>query len=151
MIHIELMRADPADAVELADISNRSFHSDVQCGGKGEGGPPGYDSPEWQARIMGKSHYYKVLLDGKMIGGAIIFPKGGVDCHLGRIFIDPAHHRKGIGTEVIRRIIAEYPLVKKWSLETPPWNTRTREFYLKQGFRIAVESKEDLFFEKSIK
>ena len=151
MNDIELTRADPADAVELADISKRAFHSDVQCGGVGEGGPPGYDSPEWQALIMGKSHYFKILLDGKMVGGAIVFPKGDLHCYLGRIFIDPLYHRKGVGTKVMRRIIGEYPSAKKWSLETPPWNSRTREFYRKQGFRIIDESAEDVFFEKILK
>jgi ribosomal protein S18 acetylase RimI-like enzyme len=148
MGELGLDRAKPADADELAEISRRAFHSDVNCGGVGEGGPPGYDSPQWQKFIMGKGKYFKFLLDGKLIGGAIVFPQGRGHFHLGRIFLDPACHRKGLGTKAMRLVMEEFPSAEKWSLETPPWNTRTRAFYLQQGFRIVGETQDDLFLEK---
>jgi RimJ/RimL family protein N-acetyltransferase len=148
MDHLTLARAEARDAEELAAISKRAFHSDVTCGGVGEGGPPGYDSPQWQAYIMGKGKYFNILLDGKLIGGAIVFPKGKDHFYLGRIFLDPSCHRKGLGTKAMQLLMGEFPAAGKWSLETPPWNTRTRAFYARQGFRIVGETSDDLFFEK---
>ncbi len=151
MNEIKIMLADVSDAEALADVSKRAFHSDVNCGGIGEGGPPGYDSPQWQAMIMRKAKYYKIQLGEKTIGGAIVFSKGKSHFYLGRIFIDPAYHRKGIGTRAMDLVLKAFPSAKKWSLETPPWNSRTREFYSKRGFRKIGESKEDVFFEKVMK
>jgi ribosomal protein S18 acetylase RimI-like enzyme len=151
MDNIKILLAKPQDTTELADISKRAFHSDVICGGVGEGGPPGYDSPQWQSMIMRKSDYYKVLIEKIIIGGIIIFKKGTGHYYLGRIYLDPSYHRKGIGTKVMQLIFSKYSLAIKWTLKTPPWNTRTREFYKKQGFQIIGENEEDVFFEKYIK
>ena len=90
------------------------------------------------------------LFSNKIIGGLIIFDNGISHYRLGSIFIDPEYHRKGIGTASINFLIDTYPNVKKWSLETPPWNIRTRSFYKRLGFKIVKESKEDVFFEKTI-
>jgi ribosomal protein S18 acetylase RimI-like enzyme len=151
MTDIQLIPAEPKDSETLADVSARAFHSDVLCGGAGEGGPPGYNSPQWQAMIMKKADYYSVILNDKIIGGAIVFRKKDGQYHLGRIFIDPELHRKGLGAKAMQMVLDRYPYAKRWTLETPPWNTRTREFYRKQGFRIVGETEEDVFFEKIIR
>jgi ribosomal protein S18 acetylase RimI-like enzyme len=151
MDEIEMVLAEPIDAEILANISKRAFHSDIICGGKGNGGPPGYDSPQWQSFIMNKSKYFKILLAKKIIGGVIVFIKGKGHYYLGRIFIDPSYHRKGIGTKAMQLVQSEFPLAHKWTLETPPWNSRTKEFYKKQGFQIIGENKEDVYFEKVMK
>ena len=145
---ISLELAKRSDAEALAQISRRAFHSDADCGGKGEGGPPGYDSHQWQASIMRKAAYYKIQVDGKIAGGAIVFNKGHGHYYLGRVFLDPAYHRQGIGLEAMRLLYEQFPAAQKWTLETPPWNTRTRNFYLKLGFRVVKETRDDVFFEK---
>jgi RimJ/RimL family protein N-acetyltransferase len=38
----------------------------------------------------------------------------------------------------------------KSTLETPPWNIRTRAFYTKLGFRLVKETDEDLYFERTL-
>ncbi len=42
---VTLAKAKARDADALADISERAFNSDVDCGAPGPGGPPGYDQP----------------------------------------------------------------------------------------------------------
>jgi len=148
MEKMTLRLANPKDASALAELSKRAFHTDIICGGQGEGGPPGYDSPVWQARMMKRSKYYKFLLGERIIGGAIVIQKGIDQYCIGRIFIDPDQHRKGLGVEAMNLLFAQYPQAKKWTLETPPWNERTKAFYLKLGFTIVGETKEDIFFEK---
>jgi len=146
---IRLEKARPGDADTLAQISERAFHNDIHYGAPGIGGPPGYNSDGWQTRIMKVADYYKILVAGEIVGGIIVFRKRTREYEVGRIFVEPNHQNQGIGTEVLERLWQEYPLAKRWTLETPIWNHRTRHFYGKVGF---VEAGEDgrgqVLFEK---
>jgi replication factor A1 len=50
------------------------------------------------------------------------------------VFVDPDYHRKGIGKRSFEIILKMYPDAKKWTLDTPDWNIRTKNFYEKLGF-----------------
>jgi RimJ/RimL family protein N-acetyltransferase len=148
---LTLELAQPDDAAALADISRRAFETDSAVGGTGPGGPPGYDTAAWQRSMMTKaSAYWKLLLDGQLIGGAIVFsyPRGRY--YLARIFLDPDYHRQGLGLRAMEALLAAYPEARVWRLETPPWNQRTRAFYKKLGFRVVRETAEDVFFQKTM-
>ena len=147
---ITLASADASDAEALAQISKRAFDSDVAVGAPGGGGPPGYDSPTWQTDMMGSASYFKILATGEIAGGAIVFPGQRGRIYLGRVFLDPRFHGQGIGLTAMRLLFEQFPEARKWVLETPTWNTRTRNFYLKIGFRLVKETQADLFFEKEI-
>lgn len=128
------VKARSQDADRLAAASELAFHGDVDYGAPGIGGPPGYDSPDWQKRMMKLGDYYKILVDGQLVGGIIVFRKAAREYDLGRIFIKPALQNQGIGTEAFEFLWREYPLAKRWTLGTPAWNRRTRHFYQKVGF-----------------
>ena len=148
---LTLELAQPDDAAALADISRRAFETDSAVGGTGPGGPPGYDTAAWQRSMMTKaSAYWKLLLNGQLIGGAIVFsyPRGRY--YLARIFLDPDYHRQGLGLRAMEALLAAYPEARVWRLETPPWNQRTRAFYKKLGFRVVRETAEDVFFQKTM-
>lgn len=149
---IILEPARPGDAPALADISRRAFDSDAAVGAPGPGGPPGYDSADWQRQMLTKaSAYWKVLLDGRLIGGAIVFtyPRGRY--YLARLYLDPDYHRQGLGLRAMEALLTAYPEARTWRLETPPWNRRTRAFYEKAGFRVVRATAEDLFFQKTMR
>lgn len=129
-----LRRARPREAAALAEISRRAFHSDHAFGGPAAGGPPGYDSPEWQRRAMGGAAYHAVEVDGELAGGAIVDRRSPHHHELARLFLDPAWHRQGIGRQVMARLFDAYPRVTRWTLDTPAWNQRTRPFYEGLGF-----------------
>lgn len=131
---ITLQTAQPTDAETLADISRRSFDSDQDLGAPVPGGPPGYDDPNWQRRMMKAGDYYAVIADGSLVGGAIVFDKGGGEVEVGRIFIDPSHARLGIGHRAMGLVMERYPHARRWILDTPVWNPRTRAFYEGLGF-----------------
>ncbi len=150
-----LERARLEDAPLLAEISRRAFHSDVNCGAPNpEGGPPGYDSADWQRAMMASANYDEIVLneglpDGgrTIIGGMISFAQGDGHYTLGRVFLDPGYHRRGLGLAAIRLLFARYPDARRWSLDTPTWNVRTRAFYRKLGFVVTKETDEFVFFE----
>jgi len=135
LVTIEL--AEPEDAERLADISKRAFDSDKDVGAPGEGGPPGYDSPEHQRRMIeGTSgDYLKILYDGKIVGGTTTYKISDTHFEIFNVFIDPEYHRRGIGKKSFERIMDKYPQAKRWTLDTPDWNTRTKSYYEYLGFR----------------
>ncbi len=146
---IRFARATPRDARTLAEVSRRAFHSDVACGAPGPGGPPGYDSAEWPKKMMRLGQYFKILLDGRIVGGIIVFPQGPRHYELGRIFVDPAVQNQGIGAQAFEFLWQEYPLAKRWTLGTPAWNKRTRHFYAKMGFvAVGMDEPDGIRFEK---
>ena len=137
---VTFRKARASDAEGLAQASERAFHSDIHCGAPGEGGPPGYNSPAWQTRMMRWCDYYTMVADGRIIGGILVRRKRVREHELERIFVDPDSQNQGIGAQAVQFLWKTYPLAKRWSLGTPAWNRRTRHFYGKVGF---VEIGED--------
>ena len=147
---IRCEKARPKDAVTLARISERAFHSDIHCGAPGLGGPPGYSSEQWQREMMHIGDYYKVLVGDQIVGGFIVLRKGPREYELGRIFVDPDYQNQGVGTQAFEFLWQEYPLAKRWTLDTPAWNRRTRHFYKKVGFvEVGTDDRGGILFEKS--
>ena len=148
---LSFTRAKPADAEALALVSKLAFDDDVKYGAAGPGGPPGYDSPLWQKRMMHWGDYYKILLDNQIIGGIIVFEKKVRTCELGRIFIAPEFQNQGICTQAFEFLWNTYPLTKLWTLGTPIWNLRNRHFYQKVGFtEIGHDTHGGVLFERRI-
>jgi GNAT superfamily N-acetyltransferase len=148
---IRCEKARPKDAVTLARISERAFHSDIYCGAPGLGGPPGYKSEQWQREMMRIGDYYKVLVGDQIVGGFIVLRKEPREYELGRIFVDPDYQNQGVGTEVMEFLWEEYPLAKRWTLDTPAWNRRTRHFYNKVGFaEVGADPRGQVLFEKRL-
>lgn len=131
---IGISRARPADAELLAQISEDAFYNDIHYGAPGPGGPPGYDSPAWQIKMMRLGDYYKIEVEDQIVGGFIVLRRKAREYELGRIFIAAEHQNQGIGAQAVEFLWQKYPLVKKWTLDTPDWNARTRHFYKKMGF-----------------
>jgi GNAT superfamily N-acetyltransferase len=151
MGEIALAEARENDAELLAQISARAFQSDLLLGASEEGGPPGYNSREWQqTAIKSATAYLKILLDEKMVGGVIVFARSDGSYYLARMFVDPRYHRQGLGLKAVKMLLARYPEAWKWTLDTPAWNVRTRNFYEKLGFLVVAERDGLLFYEKAV-
>ncbi|MFX0013821.1 MAG: GNAT family N-acetyltransferase [Promethearchaeota archaeon] len=132
---IKLEKASIEDAEILAKISKKAFDSDHLVGSPfGKGGPPGYDSPDSYIRLMKGFECYKILINSKIIGFMAYNPKKKTNYVMERIFIDPDYHKRGIASEAMSSLFNKFPDVV-WTLETPEWNKRTRNFYKKNGFR----------------
>lgn len=118
--------------------SKSAFDNDIHYGAPAQdskgGGPPGYDSPEWQRRMMRVGRYYKILVGDEIVGGAIVFARAIREYEVGRIFIHADFQNQGIGTQALEFLFREFPLARTWTLDTPVWNQRTRHFYEKMGF-----------------
>ena len=148
---IRFEKATPNDAVTLAKVSERAFHSDIHCGAKKPGGPFGYKHDMWQTRMMTAGKYYKILFDDQIVGGIIVRVMGYQYSEVTRVFIDPFFQNRGIGTQAFEFLWAEFPEVKRWTLGTPAWNQRTRHFYKKVGFvEVGEDGHGGVLFERKL-
>jgi GNAT superfamily N-acetyltransferase len=146
---LRFVEATPQDAQILARISERAFHSDVHYGSPGKGGPPGYDSDRGQMRLMMAGEYYKILRYEQIVGGVVVQMRGYQYYEVLRIFVDPLFQNQGIGAQTFEFLWQAHPQVKKWTLGTPGWNTRTPHFYRKVGFvEMGRDGRGGILFER---
>ena len=127
----------------------QAFDHDAQIHlGIERGGPEGYDNGEFFRRWLfsyDESHGCKILLDGQIVGGFIVWIYEHGNNALGTIFVDPACQDQGIGSRAWAFIEASYPQTKTWSLGTPGWATKNHHFYeAKCGFtKVREEAADD--------
>lgn len=132
---ITFEKASDKDAIQLAKVQTRTFDDDSRRYlGSSAGGPPGYDSPHWQIRMIHEGIYFKILNENNLIGGIIVFKAENSHYVLGRIFIDPGFQNIGIGSQAMRFLEEHFKDARKWTLRTPEWATRNHYFYSKCGF-----------------
>ena len=140
------------DMKEVTEISIKSFHSDIEVGAEILKGPPGYDSLDFHQKMLKESSYfYKVLKSHEIIGAFWFMKKEYDEAYLYRLFIEPKHHKNGVGQSILEFIFQTFPKVKAWELQTPKWNRRTKQFYEKVGFAISEETENFYFFRKEFK
>ncbi len=140
---IELREVTKADVTTLTKVMTRAFDDDARKHlGQDKGGPEGYDDGgffrQWLFGYQ-ESEGYKILLQGQVVGGLIVWilPEG--NNILGTIFVDPSYQDRGIGAQSWRQIEALYPETRSWRLATPTWAVKNHHFYRKCGF-VEVES-----------
>ena len=132
---VRLERARRGDAEALTRVAVRSFDDDSQrFGGLPRGGPPGYDDVVWHRQAMRQGIYYKILVDGVIAGGIILYDLHRGHMNLGCFFIEPDRQGQGIGSQAVALIEAAHRRVTKWSLDTPAWSPRNHHFYEKLGY-----------------
>ena len=132
---MKLEKAELQNIERIVAISKAAFDSDLDVGASKAEGPPGYDSIAWHIQMKQEGHLLQAVVDGEIVGGAILFlDKDGEILYIGRIFIDPVHHRKGYGLSLMKLVETRYSGIKKIKLDTPLWNVRTNAFYRKLGY-----------------
>ena len=144
---LQFLKASTSDALTLNGISKRAFDSDVLVGAPSAGGPPGYMSVPFHVKMARSNHLFKLVDNGLIIGGAILFPNGE-KLNIGRIFISPENHRKGYGIFMMHEIEALNPMVKEFTLDTPIWNIRTKSFYTKLGYNEVRRDNEFIYYSR---
>ncbi|NWK69858.1 GNAT family N-acetyltransferase [Bacillus paramycoides] len=113
--------------------------------------PPGYSSVEMTIYSIEELDYFKVILDEEIVGGIIVTISGKSYGRIDRIFVDPIHQGKGIGSQVIDLIEEEFPTVRIWDLETSSRQINNHHFYKKMGFETIYETEDEYCYVKRIK
>ncbi|MGY5877030.1 MAG: GNAT family N-acetyltransferase [Candidatus Thorarchaeota archaeon] len=153
---VTIRDAEVEDAEVLTETCKRAFDSDSEVGAPGPGGPPGYDSVEWNIDKIRNRYlqYYTIQKGDSIVGGFIAGDRGPGYQVCERIWVDPDYMRQGIGEKTFELIWERYPSADLWALGTPEWNIRTNAFYEKVGFvRIGITREHQwngIYYEKRI-
>jgi hypothetical protein len=138
--NIELHPLTEDDIRPLTEIMTRAFDHDTKIHlGEESGGPDGYNDGRFLIKwgLHSPTKPFKVLLNGTLIGGVIVWIREHGHNYLGTIFIDLPFQGRGIGTKIWRLIESEYPDTKTWMTDTPGFSTKNHYFYThKLGFTI---------------
>lgn len=73
------------------------------------------------------------------MGGFVLFALENGSVRFGRAFLEPECQNKGIGSELLRFAESVFPEARRFVLDTPTWNMRTRHLYEKFGYERAGE------------
>ena len=148
---MKLEHAELNHIERIVAISKAAFDSDMHVGAPEADAPPDYDSIPWHMQMQNEGHLLQAVIDGEIVGGAILFlDKDGETLYIGRIFIDPVHHRKGYGLSLMKLVETYDPGIRKIKLDTPLWNVRTNAFYTKLGYREVKRDAEFAYYQKEL-
>ena len=137
---IKLRIATTNEAADLTAISKITFDDDSKRFSPFKtGGPPGYDSVEFQKDMMDRCDYFCIYFENTLIGGLFYYKKEEASYHLVRIFILPEYQNRGIGREVFRMLDEMVADACKWELDTPGWAIRNHHFYESLGYKKVKE------------
>ena len=142
-MNITFERATAVDAKAMTQIQITSFNDESRIyAGIDVGGPPGYDKVDTLLRKIAEDETYKIVDDGKIIGGLVVYDYGDGHYHLDLLFIETSYHNRGIGTQAMHFIEQAFPDAKKWTLNTPAYAVRNQHFYEKLGYVKVGEQEE---------
>ncbi len=131
---VTLAPARAGDAEALTAISRRAFEDDATTYRGVPGGPPGYDSVDWQREQIERGGYFKILAGKRLVGGAIVtFIEPGV-VELSRLYVATEAQNRGIGRRAVELLHRRVP-PSVWLLDTPEWAIRNHHFYESLGYR----------------
>ncbi|RZT23542.1 GNAT family N-acetyltransferase [Fictibacillus sp. BK138] len=154
IITIEL--ATLQDAVELTEIMKKTFDEEAAKWLPNKDvvdyniQPPGYSSLEVTKYMIEELNYYKIMYRDEIAGGIIVTVSGQSYGRIDRIFVNPVHQGKGIGSKAIRFIEQEFPHVRAWDLETSSRQLNNHHFYEKMGYRTTFETEDEFCYVKKI-
>lgn len=142
---VEIEKATLKDVERLTEIQTRTFKDDnkLKPPGCNMEGPPGYNSVSWNTEWIEKTPYFKILLDGQIVGGIIVFDMGQGCYEVGRVYVDPDSQNRRIGQQAFELMFRAFPETRKWILGTPSWAIRNQHFYEKMGFVKVRETEVD--------
>ena len=148
---MRLEKAELKHIERIVAISKRAFETDIEVGGTIGDYPPEYDSAVWHEQMRNEGHLLQAVIDGEIVGGAILFVDQDSEIlYIGRVFIDPVHHRKGYGLSLMKLAEDHYSGIRKVQLDTPLWNVRTNAFYTKLGYCEVKRDEEFAYYQKDL-
>lgn len=146
---VRLSRATSDDTGVLTENQARTFAEDAQRRlDRPFGGPSGYDSPAWNGAMVATAYFYKITFDDVLVGGLIVSRPDWSHFHLARVWIDPAHQGRGIGTRALLVVEARFPQATLWTVEVPAWAYRRQHFYQNAGYQVINERHGTVYFKK---
>ncbi|WP_173108137.1 GNAT family N-acetyltransferase [Bacillus sp. KH172YL63] len=112
--------------------------------------PPGYASVEMTRYMMDELEYFKIIENDRIVGGIIVTLTGNVFGRIDRIFVQPDHQGKKIGSKAMKLIEETFPNVGTWELETSSRQVNNHHFYGKMGYKTTFQSEDEYCYIKKL-
>lgn len=110
-------QASPEDISYIAKISESVFSIDMLSA------PDNFMDPNWYFDASSTGYLYKIIFNGEIIGGFVVFKTGHLNFQLERIFLLPEYRNLGIGKKTINYVLKRFPEAKVWYADVKPsWN-----------------------------
>ncbi len=104
----------PKDIAYISEISESVFSNEP------ESAPDGFNNPEWYFNAATTGYLYKIIFNGELAGGFVVFRTGQFNFQLERIFILPEYQNLGLGKKAISYAIKRFPEGKVWYTDVKP-------------------------------
>ncbi|MFJ9691815.1 GNAT family N-acetyltransferase [Kitasatospora sp. NPDC101183] len=134
-----LRPATPADVEPVAELRAVVMRPDLERLGR-------YDEQRVRTRLregFSTTHTSVLLVDGAFAGSVTVRPAEQGVRLLEHFYLDPAHHGRGIGTAVLRRLLAEADTAGEPVRLTVLQGSPARRLYERHGFALDSEDPVD--------
>jgi ribosomal protein S18 acetylase RimI-like enzyme len=146
---VRLDRAVSSDTDILTESQLHTFDDDARrFPDERFAGPTGYRSPAWNRTMIANACYYKVELNGAVVGGLVVLRQDWSHFHIPRIWVDSAHQSRGLGSRALALAEARFPQATLWTVDVPSWAHRRRHFFKANGYQAAYEANGTVRYEK---
>ena len=129
MVRFELARPDDVEGLVAAALS--AFADEARKYGHY---PPGLAALERHLEAMREGVYYKIVAEGRIVGGIMIAGLGEGRYKLDTIYVEAGYQNRGIGAQAMTFIEQAIP-AKRWTLKTPATSYQNHHFYEKLGYK----------------
>lgn len=130
----QIVHADVTDAAEILELQKLAYQSEAVIYDDWSI-PPLTQTLDEIKKEMNATTFLKVCDSGKLIGSVRASILDGT-CEIGRLIVHPDFQHKGIGTQLMTAIEAEFPDVRRFELFTGSRSTGNIRLYEKLGYRI---------------
>ena len=150
---VRLASADDLDALSsLVARANASYHE--WAGPRWEPPGPAHERSRWGERFDDPVAWNLVAVSNSVLLGCTSLTDARTEegrgreipglGHLSRMFVDPEHWGRGIGSALLSRAVDEMRLRRYESAQlfTPTGNARARQFYEQRGWRLDEETRD---------
>ncbi|MDF2963616.1 MAG: hypothetical protein K0S39_5351 [Paenibacillus sp.] len=130
---LSIRRTKPNEAVQLHRIQKEAFQEDLNTYQDFETNP----ACESIDRLLYKINtydYYTLFFHSEVIGGAAVRKSADREYRISPMYLSPDYQNKGLGSQILRSLLALYPDARLWTLDTPKQSIRNGHFYEKLGF-----------------
>lgn len=130
----QILRAEITDAEEILELQKLAYQSEaaIYCDWSI---PPLAQTLDEIEKEFAETIFLKVCDSGRLIGSVRASDHNGT-CEIGRLIVHPDFQHKGIGTQLMSAIEAEFPNEKRFELFTGSRSAGNIRLYERLGYRI---------------
>jgi GNAT superfamily N-acetyltransferase len=133
IVAVGIQGATAEDAAAILDLQRPAYQTEAAIYDD-YAIPPLTETLDELRAQFGLKRFLKAT-DGGRIIGSVRASQEGATCHGGRLIVHPEWRGRGIGTELMRRIEAEFPSAGRFELFTGHKSVRNLRLYERLGYR----------------